>query len=191
MNNTNIILSNIPTSITNNNLCQICFSDIKCKQLICNTCQSTTCMMCCNNLSSRSFSIYNNNSNLDNISLIFDCFLCKNVICVPLDKFNKADLITLNTRDYVNHYYTQSKVETLEQLLDNEQYLKKQIIENIINNKDTPKKIKYLLQINKDLQQSNLELIKTIMKQDLDIEEQLNNDISINQLKKQLLQLKL
>tara|TARA_B110000858_G_C17749297_1_gene448877 strand:- start:395 stop:517 length:123 start_codon:yes stop_codon:yes gene_type:complete len=38
---------------------------------------------------------------------------------------------------------------------------------------------------------SNEEYVKTIMKQDNDIEEQLNNDISINQLKKQLLKIKL
>jgi hypothetical protein len=55
------------------------------------------------------------------------------------------------------------------------------MIDRIIN---TNSQIKYLLEINK-------EYVKTIMKQDNDIEEQLNNDISINQLKKQLLKIKL
>ena len=75
----------------------------------------------------------------------------------------------------------QAKIETLEQLLDNEKYLKTQMIDRIIN---TNSQIKYLLEINE-------EYVKTIMKQDNDIEEQLNNDISINQLKKQLLKIKL
>ena len=75
----------------------------------------------------------------------------------------------------------QTKIETLEQLLDNEKYLKTQMIDRIIN---TNSQIKYLLEINE-------EYVKTIMKQDNDIEEQLNNDISINQLKKQLLKIKL
>ena len=107
---------------------------------------------------------------------------------VPLDK---EELVFINIRDYVNHYSIQTKIETLEQLLDNERYLKTQMIDRIINSNDINNQIKYLLQINKDLQQSNEQYVKTIMKQDLDIEEQLNNDISINQLKKQLLQLKL
>ena len=55
------------------------------------------------------------------------------------------------------------------------------MIDRIIN---TNSQIKYLLEINE-------EYVKTIMKQDNDIEEQLNNDISINQLKKQLLKIKL
>jgi hypothetical protein len=71
----------------------------------------------------------------------------------------------------------QTKIETLEQLLDNERYLKTQII-------DTNNQIKYLIRINKDLQKSNEQLIKTIIKQDNDIEEQLNNDINIKQLLK-------
>ena len=190
MNNTNLILSNIPIS-SNNNICQLCLSDIKCEKLNCTKCQSSTCIMCCNNLSSRSFAIYNNTSNLDNILLVFDCSECTNTMFVSLDNFNKEELIIINTRDYINHYSIQTKVETLEQLLDNERYLKTQMIDKIINSKDTPNKIKCLLQINKDLQQSNEQYVKTIMKQDNDIEEQLNNDININQLKKQLLKLKL
>jgi len=71
----------------------------------------------------------------------------------------------------------QTKIETLEQLLDNERYLKTQII-------DTNNQIKYLIRINKDLQKSNEQLIKTIIKQDNDIKEQLNNDINIKQLLK-------
>ena len=71
----------------------------------------------------------------------------------------------------------QTNIETLEQLLDNERYLKTQIINS--NNQ-----IKYLIRINKDLQKSNEQLIKTIIKQDNDIEEQLNNDINIKQLLK-------
>jgi hypothetical protein len=71
----------------------------------------------------------------------------------------------------------QTKIETLEQLLDNERYLKTQFI-------DTNNQIKYLIRINKDLQKSNEQLIKTIIKQDNDIEEQLNNDINIKQLLK-------
>jgi hypothetical protein len=100
---------------------------------------------------------------------------------VPLDKFDKEELVFINILDYVNHYGLQAKIETLEQLLDNEKYLKTQMIDRIIN---TNSQIKYLLEINK-------EYVKTIMKQDNDIEEQLNNDISINQLKKQLLNIKL
>ena len=100
---------------------------------------------------------------------------------VPLDKFDKEELVFINILDYVNHYGLQAKIETLEQLLDNEKYLKTQMIDRIIN---TNSQIKYLLEINK-------EYVKTIMKQDNDIEEQLNNDISINQLKKQLLKIKL
>ena len=107
---------------------------------------------------------------------------------VPLDKFDKEELVFINILDYVNHYSIQTKIETLEQLLDNEKYLKTQMIDRIIN---TNSQIKYLLEINKDLQKSNEEYVKTIMKQDNDIEEQLNNDISINQLKKQLLKIKL
>ena len=107
---------------------------------------------------------------------------------VPLDKFDKEELVFINILDYVNHYGLQAKIETLEQLLDNEKYLKTQMIDRIIN---TNSQIKYLLEINKDLQKSNEEYVKTIMKQDNDIEEQLNNDISINQLKKQLLKIKL
>jgi hypothetical protein len=78
----------------------------------------------------------------------------------------------------------QTKIETLEQLLDNERYLKTQIIDKIINSNDTNNQIKYLIRINKDLQKSNEQLIKTIIKQDNDIEEQLNNDINIKQLLK-------
>ena len=100
---------------------------------------------------------------------------------VPLDKFDKEELVFINILDYVNHYGLQAKIETLEQLLDNEKYLKTQMIDRIIN---TNSQIKYLLEINE-------EYVKTIMKQDKDIEEQLNNDISINQLKKQLLNIKL
>ena len=100
---------------------------------------------------------------------------------VPLDKFDKEELVFINILDYVNHYSIQTKIETLEQLLDNEKYLKPQLIDRIIN---TNSQIKYLLEINE-------EYVKTIMKQDKDIEEQLNNDISINQLKKQLLKIKL
>ena len=100
---------------------------------------------------------------------------------VPLDKFDKEELVFINILDYVNHYGLQAKIETLEQLLDNEKYLKTQMIDRIIN---TNSQIKYLLEINE-------EYVKTIMKQDNDIEEQLNNDISINQLKKQLLNIKL
>ena len=99
----------------------------------------------------------------------------------PLDKFDKEELVFINILDYVNHYSIQTKIETLEQLLDNEKYLKTQMIDRIIN---TNSQIKYLLEINE-------EYVKTIMKQDNDIEEQLNNDISINQLKKQLLKIKL
>jgi hypothetical protein len=110
---------------------------------------------------------------------------------VPLDKFDKEELVFINTKDYVNHYGLQSRIETLEQLLDNERYLKTQMIDRIINSKDTNSQIKCLLQINKDLQASNEQYVKTIMKQDKDIEEQLNNDISINLLKKQLLKFKI
>ena len=190
MNNTNLILSNISIS-NNNNLCQLCLSSIKCEKLNCINCQTSMCILCCNNLSSRSFGIYNNTSNLDNISLVFDCSICHNTMFVLLDKFDKEELVFINIRDYVNHYEIQTKIEILEQLLDNERYLKTQMIDRIINSNDINNQIKYLLQINKDLQQSNEQYVKTIMKQDLDIEEQLNNDISINQLKKQLLQLKL
>ena len=189
MNNTNLILSNIP--IPNNNLCQLCFSDIKCEKLSCTNCQFSTCILCCNNLASRSFGIYNNTSNLDNISLVYDCSGCYNTMFVPLDKFDKEELVFINTKDYVNHYGLQSRIETLEQLLDNERYLKTQMIDRIINSKDTNSQIKCLLQINKDLQASNEQYVKTIMKQDKDIEEQLNNDISINLLKKQLLKFKI
>ena len=103
---------------------------------------------------------------------------------VPLDKFDKEELVFINIRDYVNHYSIQTKIETLEQLLDNERYLKTQIIDKIINSNDTNNQIKYLIRINKDLQKSNEQLIKTIIKQDNDIEEQLNNDINIKQLLK-------
>jgi|TARA_B110000483_G_C18038288_1_gene481525 hypothetical protein len=103
---------------------------------------------------------------------------------VPLDKFDKEELVFITIRDYVNHYSIQTKIETLEQLLDNERYLKTQIIDKIINSNDTNNQIKYLIRINKDLQKSNEQLIKTIIKQDNDIEEQLNNDINIKQLLK-------
>ena len=103
---------------------------------------------------------------------------------VPLDKFDKEELVFINILDYVNHYSIQTKIETLEQLLDNERYLKTQIIDKIINSNDTNNQIKYLIRINKDLQKSNEQLIKTIIKQDNDIEEQLNNDINIKQLLK-------
>jgi hypothetical protein len=103
---------------------------------------------------------------------------------VPLDKFDKEELVFINIRDYVNHYSIQTKIETLEQLLDNERYLKTQMIDKIINSNDTNNQIKYLIRINKDLQKSNEQLIKTIIKQDNDIEEQLNNDINIKQLLK-------
>ena len=189
MNNINLILSNIPIS-NNSNLCQLCFSDIKCDKLNCTNCQSSTCILCCNNLASRSFAIYNT-SNIDNISLVFDCYNCTNKMFVPLDNFDKEELVFINIRDYVNHYHTQVKIESLEQLLENERYLKNQMLETVINCKDTVKKFKSLLKINKDLKYSNEQFIKTIMKQDNDIEEQLNNDISINQLKKQLLKLKI
>jgi hypothetical protein len=103
---------------------------------------------------------------------------------VPLDKFDKEELVFITIRDYVNHYSIQTKIETLEQLLDNERYLKTQIIDKIIDSNDTNNQIKYLIRINKDLQKSNEQLIKTIIKQDNDIEEQLNNDINIKQLLK-------
>jgi hypothetical protein len=103
---------------------------------------------------------------------------------VPLDKFDKEELVFITIRDYVNHYSIQTKIETLEQLLDNERYLKTQIIDKIINSNNTNNQIKYLIRINKDLQKSNEQLIKTIIKQDNDIEEQLNNDINIKQLLK-------
>jgi hypothetical protein len=103
---------------------------------------------------------------------------------VPLDKFDKEELVFITIRDYVNHYSIQTKIETLEQLLDKERYLKTQIIDKIIDSNDTNNQIKYLIRINKDLQKSNEQLIKTIIKQDNDIEEQLNNDINIKQLLK-------
>ena len=87
---------------------------------------------------------------------------------VPLDKFDKEELVFITIRDYVNHYSIQTKIETLEQLLDNERYLKTQIIDKIINSNDTNNQIKYLIRINKDLQKSNEQLIKTIIKQDND-----------------------
>lgn len=170
--------------LSNNTLCQLCFSAIKCDKLTCHSCQSSMCIICCNNLSSRSFGIYNNTSNLDNISLVYDCSICYNTMFVPLDKFDKEELVFITIRDYVNHYSIQTKIETLEQLLDNERYLKTQIIDKIINSNDTNNQIKYLIRINKDLQKSNEQLIKTIIKQDNDIEEQLNNDINIKQLLK-------
>lgn len=98
MNNTNLILYNIPIS-TQNNLCQLCLSDIKCDKLTCANCQFSTCILCCNNLASRSFGIYNNTSNLDNISLVYDCSICYNTMFVPLDK---EELVFINIRDYVN-----------------------------------------------------------------------------------------
>ena len=63
---------------------------------------------------------------------------------VPLDKFDKEELVFINILDYVNHYSIQAKIETLEQLLDNEKYLKTQMIDRIIN---TNSQIKYLLEI--------------------------------------------
>lgn len=199
-NNNNIKKIELKDEIKEEDLCQICFSDINHEKLACNTCNKSMCITCCNNLVTRSFGVNDKFTDIEDKTLEFDdektivlkwnCTFCRKIVLKDLIDFTKNDLIKLSMKDYINGWHTEERVRSLQKAIDDEHYSKVQMASWLLNNPDTDDLVKHLLVINDSLQDTNKHLIKDLSLKELDNELKNVDMAALKTLKKEILELK-
>lgn len=188
----------LKNTINDNNLCQICYSSITIDNLACTTCSKSSCTTCCNNLESRNFSISKKYKNINNtivqhsdgsIIIEWDCSFCRSHNNRFIEDFTKDEVIRLILVDYVTLFHEMNIKEELEKQFKNIYYTKLQLHNTILRYKNVDPTIKKLILINKDLQITNNDLIETLMFKETQIQQKINNDILISELRKHILKL--
>jgi len=141
--------------VNDNDICPICFNDIISDNIRCKECKKSCCIDCINNFKGRSFSVhlehYDENYfkyEESSINIKYPCSFCRFNNVIPLESFDKKELLKLVLFDYqrviknndYNKYNIKERLDFLQKelnfttsLLRNNNKSQGEVFEDLIN----------------------------------------------------------
>lgn len=185
--------------IEKDDLCEICCIDIKNEKLACDTCNKTTCIFCLNNLKSRNFSL--RRDLLDNthtiieyfegsVMILFDCSFCRSKNMFPMERFNREELLKLILPEYILLFNSMKIRKMLNDQLEDAQYMNIQMESIFIGNEDLETRVKRLVNVNNELQETNKNLLESLTEKETELGKDFGHQVIISDLRKEILIMK-